>query len=88
MVQQTVIISNKIGIHSRPAAMLVDTSSRFKSKITLVNGAVSASTQSMIRILALKAKLGCEIVVHAEGEDEAEALKAVVSLFEFKFGEE
>jgi phosphocarrier protein len=80
MVQQKVMVRNKIGIHSRPAALLVDTASKFKSKVTVA--------QSMIKILSLRVKMDNEILVGAEGEDENEALKAVVGLIESKFGEE
>jgi phosphocarrier protein HPr len=88
MIQQKVLVRNKIGIHSRPAALLVDTASKFKSKVTVTKGEASASAASMIRLLALKVKQDNEIVVGAEGDDEVEALKAVVGLIESKFGEE
>ncbi|HAH62197.1 MAG TPA: phosphocarrier protein HPr [Treponema sp.] len=88
MIQQNITVKNKIGIHSRPAALLVDTASRFKSKITIRNGERSALTTSMVKLLALRVKQDNEITITAEGEDEAEALKALSELIESKFGEE
>lgn len=88
MIQQNITVKNKIGIHSRPAALLVDTASRFKSKITIRNGERSTLTTSMVKLLALRVKQDNEITITAEGEDEVEALKALSELIESKFGEE
>ena len=88
MVQQRIIVRNTIGIHSRPAALIVEEANKVRSKITVAHGERSASAQSMVRLLALKVRQGDEILVTAEGEDEVEALAAVVSLVESSFGEE
>jgi len=88
MVQQNITVKNKIGIHSRPAALLVDTASRFKSKITIKNGERSALTTSMVKLLALRVKQDNEITIMAEGEDETEAVKALSELIESNFGED
>ena len=88
MIQQIITVKNKIGIHSRPAALLVDTASRFKSKITIQNGDRTALTTSMVKLLALRVKKDNEITITAEGEDEEEAVKALSNLIEAKFGEE
>jgi phosphocarrier protein HPr len=88
MVQQIITVKNKIGIHSRPAALLVDTASRFKSKITIKSGERSALTTSMVKLLALRVKKDNEITITAEGEDESEAVKALSDLIESNFGEE
>jgi len=88
LVQQTVMVKNKIGIHSRPAALLIDAADRFKSKITISNGERSASAASMTKILALRIKQDMEISISAEGVDEMEAVRTLVRLVESKFGEE
>lgn len=88
MVQRIVTVRNKIGIHSRPAALLVDMASRFKSQITIRNGERSAQTTSMVKLLALRVKQDNEITITAEGEDAAAAVKALSDLIESKFGEE
>jgi phosphocarrier protein HPr len=88
MVQRIVTVRNKIGIHSRPAALLVDMASRFKSQITIRNGERSAQTTSMVKLLALRVKQDNEITIIAEGEDAADAVKALSDLIESKFGEE
>jgi phosphocarrier protein HPr len=88
MIQQTIVVKNKIGIHSRPATLLIDTAKKFKSEISVSKGDVKASTKSLIKILALKIKQGNEITIVAAGEDEQDAMKALISLVENKFGED
>jgi Phosphotransferase System HPr (HPr) Family len=88
MVSHTLVVRNKIGIHSRPAALLVDTADKYKSVITVVHGERSATTASLTRILALRVKMNSEITVNADGEDEKDALEAIVALIESGFGED
>lgn len=88
MVQQQIVVRNKIGIHARPAALLVDLASKFHSEIVITKDGRSASAQSMVRLLALKVKQDNAILLSAEGEDEAVALAAVVYLVESGFGED
>ena len=87
MMKQTVTVKNKIGIHSRPAAMIVDASGKYKSEITISNGEKTVAANSMTKLLALRIKQGMEIVVSAQGDDEAEALADIVSIVETGFGE-
>ena len=88
MVQQRMVVRNKIGIHTRPAALLIDLASKFHSKIMITKDGRSASLESLVRLLALRVKQDNEILVSAEGEDESAALAAVLSLVESGFGEE
>ena len=87
MVQQKVVVRNSIGIHSRPATLLVDLADKYTSNITIVHGERAASAHSLVKLLALRVKMDNEITVSADGEDEKEALAAVVGLVEAKFGE-
>jgi phosphocarrier protein len=87
MVQQKVVVRNSIGIHSRPATLIVDMAEKYKSSITIAHNERTATAHSMVRLLALKVKQDNEILVSAEGEDESDALAAVVGLVEAKFGE-
>lgn len=88
MLQQKVFVTNSIGIHSRPAALLVDTATRFSSAITITHGDKSALATSMIKLLSLKVKKGSEITIRTEGPDEADAIAAIAVLIDSKFGEE
>ncbi len=88
MMTQTVTIQNKIGLHARPASMLVNAAGKFQSDITLKNENRTATAKSMINLLTLRAKLNDVITIEAEGSDEKEAVSALVELINSKFGEE
>ena len=88
MVQETIIISNRAGIHARPAAVLVQTAKDFKSNIYFEKGNNRINAKSIMGILTLAAAYKTELKIIAEGEDEKEAVEAIVRLFESKFEED
>ncbi|WOC32460.1 MULTISPECIES: HPr family phosphocarrier protein [Caproicibacterium] len=88
MTSQTVKIMNKIGIHARPASLLVNTAGQFASDIRIKKGDRIAAAKSMINLLALRAKMDDTVTVEADGEDEKEAVQALVELISTKFGGE
>ena len=88
MVEKTVTIKNRAGIHARPAALLVETASRFRSSILLEKDGERINSKSIMGILTLAATYNTVLRVIAEGADEREALEAVSLLFENKFQEE
>jgi phosphocarrier protein len=88
MTEKIVTISNRAGIHARPAAMLVQAVKNFKCTISLERDKDRINAKSIMGIITLAAGYGTEIKVIAEGEDEQAAVDAVVSLFESKFEEE
>jgi phosphocarrier protein len=88
MTERVITISNRAGIHARPAAMLVQATKDFKSEIFLEKGNDRINGKSIMGIITLGAVYGAEIRIIAEGEDEKEAVEAVVRLFESKFEEE
>ncbi len=80
-------IRNKVGLHARPAALFVQTASRFKSTITVTKGDASANAKSILNLLTLGAGSGSVVTVVAEGEDADEALQALEELNARNFGE-
>jgi phosphocarrier protein len=81
-------IGNQAGMHARAARVFVNTASKFRSKITVGREDLEVDGKSILGVMMLAAELGAEILVRAEGEDEAEALEAIRRLVEEKFGEE
>lgn len=81
-------IRNKLGLHARAAAKIVQTSNQFQSSICIIKNGQEADAKSMLGILTLSCPQGTRIEVTAEGEDAAEALAALAVLFDNKFGEE
>jgi phosphocarrier protein len=88
MVEQTVKIQNRAGIHARPAALIVQTTKNFKSLIQLSKDNDVINAKSIMGIITLMASYGTEIRISAEGEDEEEAVDALARLFNSKFEEE
>ena len=87
MYSKRVVIENKLGLHSRPAVMFVDTASKFSSKITIEKGDKVVVAKSIMNMLALGLVYGSEIIISAEGEDEEAAVNELEALVKSKFGE-
>ena len=88
MIEQIVTIANRAGIHARPAALLVQTTKNFNCNIYFEKGRDRINAKSIMGVITLGAAYGTEIKIIADGEDEQEAVKALVRLFESKFEEE
>ncbi len=88
MLQQTVTINNKLGLHARAAAKLVNTAGRFQSSVVLKHADKSADAKSIMGVMMLAAAQGADLELTVEGEDESEALESVVALINNLFGEE
>lgn len=88
MLRQTVTIRNKLGLHARAAAKLVNTAGRFESSVTVLNGVKSADAKSIMGVMMLAASQGTELELRIEGQDEAQAMESVVTLIDDLFGEE
>ena len=87
MVEREVVIKNRAGIHARPAALLVQTANKFNSNITFVNGDDRVNGKSIMGIITLGASYNTTVTIEADGDDEEQAIEALVSLFENRFEE-
>ncbi|MEM7193500.1 MAG: HPr family phosphocarrier protein [Pseudomonadota bacterium] len=87
MIEQTVLVVNKLGLHARAAAKLVKLTGGYKSKITIDKNGTSVDAKSIMGIMMLAAAQGSELKLTADGEDELEAMEAVQQLFSDYFGE-
>ncbi len=81
-------ITNKLGLHARAAAMLVQIANKFKAKIILERDGRQVNGKSILGILTLACPKGSSLVVTAEGVDEDKALEEIGRLIENKFGED
>jgi len=88
LVEKTVTVTNRAGIHARPSALLVQTTKNFKSNIFFEKGSDRINAKSIMGIITLGAAYGTEVKIIAEGEDEESAVDTLVKLFESKFEEE
>jgi phosphocarrier protein HPr len=87
MVSQKVVIKNPTGLHLRPAGILCKEAMQFKSLITFTFRDSTANAKSVLSVLGACVKCGDEIELTCEGEDEEEALKALVNAIESGLGE-
>jgi len=82
-------IMNSLGIHARPASMLVKLASKFESKIELEKDNIDVNAKSIMGVLMLASEKGQEIIVRARGKDEKKAVESIIELIERrKFDEE
>ena len=88
MIREQLIIKNKLGLHTRAAAKLVDTAKKYASKIELIFRDRAVDAKSIMSVITLGAQKDHSIDVVVAGEDEQEALKAIHSLIDNKFGED
>ncbi|HLS83757.1 MAG TPA: HPr family phosphocarrier protein [Arenimonas sp.] len=88
MLERELKVANRLGLHARAAARLVQVLSAFKSQVTLLGRGREVNAKSIMGVLLLAAAPGATLVMRAEGEDEAEALAAAAELFERRFDED
>ena len=79
MVEKNVTIVNKTGLHARQANGLVNLVKKYASRISLIKENKTANAKSIINVLTLDLNQGAQVLVRADGEDEEEALEAVVT---------
>ena len=87
MLERDVVVSNKLGLHARASAKLVQLVQGFKSTVWLISKGREVNAQSIMGVMMLAAGIGTPLVVRADGPDEASAIDAVVALFERQFDE-
>lgn len=87
MLERQITISNKLGLHARASAKLVQTLHGFQSSVFLVHRGKEVNAKSIMGVMMLAAGLGSVLTLRADGADEESALQAVVDLFERKFDE-
>lgn len=75
-----VVIKNKLGLHARPAAILVKTAASFDSEITIEKDGEKVNAKSLIGLLMLAADYNSSVVITATGNDAYEALETIEDL--------
>lgn len=77
-----VVIKDPVGLHARPAGLLVKQAAALKSKITISGNGKSADGKKLIMLMGLGIKQGMEVICRIEGEDEDAAAEALQRFFE------
>lgn len=89
MVERTLLITSRLGLHARAAAKLVRVACGFESQVLLrrVEGDLTADAKSILSVLMLAASRGTELQARTNGVDEEAAMDAIEQLFAAGFGE-
>jgi phosphocarrier protein HPr len=87
MTERTVTITNKYGIHARPAAEIVKLAAKYKSEITLIKDDTEVNGKSIMGVMMLAAEQGSTLLLRADGPEEVAAIDALAELIASNFGE-
>jgi len=85
--KQTVVISNKLGLHARASAKLTQTAARFPCGVHLARNGKRVNAKSIMGVMMLAAGIGSSVEIETDGEDEEAAMAALLKLFTDKFDE-
>ncbi len=88
MIERELLVANKLGLHARATAKLVQVLSGFRCNATLVAKGREVNAKSIMGVMLLAAGHGTQVVLRVDGEDEGAAADAATSLFERRFDEE
>ena len=86
--EKTIEVSNKAGIHVRPAAKIDDLANKFSANIYIIKDEIEVNAKSIMDLLTLVASEGTKITIKAKGTDEVEAINQLEKLIRSKFSEE
>jgi phosphocarrier protein len=87
MLKKKVVIRNRLGLHARAAVKFVNLANRFSSSVKIEKDGNEIDGKSILGILTLAAVKGTQITIKVSGEDEQNALEALVGLINEKFQE-
>jgi phosphocarrier protein HPr len=87
MIQSSVTISNKLGLHARASAKLTKTAGGFACDVWMSRGDRRVNAKSIMGVMMLAAGMGTDVVIETDGADEAPAMEALLALINDKFGE-
>ncbi len=87
MIQTTITISNKLGLHARASAKLTKLAGSFPCEVWMARGERRVNAKSIMGVMMLAAGIGTQVMVETNGEREQEATDALLALINDKFGE-
>lgn len=88
MLTEEIEIINKLGLHARSAAKLVNTANNFSSAISVELAGQTANAKSIMSLMMLAAAQGSLVTIQCDGEDQQQAMHAIRELIDSRFGED
>jgi phosphocarrier protein len=87
MLKQTTRVINKLGLHARASAKLTKIAGAFPCQVWISKGERRVNAKSIMGVMMLAAGIGSEIEIETDGDQEAQAMEALLALLADKFGE-
>lgn len=87
MIEKEVTVTNRAGLHTRPASMIVKTASQFSAEFFIQKDGYEINGKSIIGVMTLAAEQGAQLLLQFDGSDEEAAAEAMIALFFDGFGE-
>lgn len=87
MIERNITILNELGIHARPASLIVQTALKFKAAISIEKDGAVADAKSIMSVMMLAAGKDSTVKIRASGHDEDRAIDTLIRVFESKFNE-
>ena len=88
MITKSLVVSNKLGVHARPAGMIVDITGQAKSDVSIVFDGSKANAKSILNAMMLAIPANSEVKFEVDGEDEELVVQQLEKLFNDHFNEE
>lgn len=88
MIERQLLVANKLGLHARATAKLVQTLAPYRCNATLTAKGREVNAKSIMGVMLLAAGHGTPVILRVEGDDETDAADAIAALFERRFDEE
>lgn len=88
MIQQKITVQNKVGLHARPAAVLVSKAKEFDCEVTIENKGNSCTLKGVIGLMKLQCAMGDELTITCCGKEEKACMESLTQLIQSKFGED
>jgi phosphocarrier protein len=88
VIERELVIANRLGLHARATAKLVQLLSGYRSNATLAAKGREVNAKSIMGVMLLAAGMGTPVLLRVDGDDEADAAAAVADLFERRFDED
>lgn len=87
MIKRTAKVTNRLGLHARPAALLVTIATKFESQFFISKDSIRVNGKSIMGVMMLAAEMGTELILEVDGPDEIEAMEEIIKIIESGFGE-
>ncbi|MBN2103012.1 HPr family phosphocarrier protein [bacterium] len=84
MIERTLTIQNKLGLHARPASAFVQLAANYQSNIQLIKDGFEVNGKSILSVLMLAAEKGSKITIRVNGTDEKDAINVLSKFLEGK----